>query len=148
MPDPAYEAKYGKGPFLAADAVVTIGARIALIRRRKDGVWALPGGIVEPDETSAHASAREFKEEAGVDLEVYRGRRDVYPPMVFDQVDRDPRGRIVSHAVLFRIDSDQDEPELIAGDDADDARWWDLDGLPPLYADHDQIIAKILHAHR
>lgn len=29
MPDPAYEAKYGKGPHLTADAVVVCGHDVA-----------------------------------------------------------------------------------------------------------------------
>lgn len=43
--DPAYEAKYGKGPHLTADAVVVRGNEIALVRRKSSGQWALPGGL-------------------------------------------------------------------------------------------------------
>ncbi|MGE7469210.1 NUDIX hydrolase [Bosea sp. NPDC003192] len=69
LPDPAYEAKYGKGPHLTADAVVVRGDEIALVHRKKDGLWALPGGFLDPNETFQACALREFKEEAGIDLE-------------------------------------------------------------------------------
>jgi ADP-ribose pyrophosphatase YjhB (NUDIX family) len=50
-----------------AIAVVVDGEdRILLGRRADSGVWALPGGIIEPGEEPADAAARECFEETGV----------------------------------------------------------------------------------
>jgi hypothetical protein len=44
MPDPVYEAKYGKGPHLAVDAIiVNTEGEIAIIRRKDNSRLALPG---------------------------------------------------------------------------------------------------------
>ena len=59
-------------PSVGANAVVMRGERVLLIRRSDDGLWALPGGLVEVGETIAEATARELREEAGVDAEAVR----------------------------------------------------------------------------
>ena len=54
-----------------ASAVVRDGAgRVLLIRRVDNGLWALPGGIIELDETAADAAVRETREETGVEVRV------------------------------------------------------------------------------
>lgn len=143
MPDPAYEAKYGKGPHLTADAVVVRGNEIALVRRKSDGMWALPGGFLDAGETFQACALREFKEEAGVDLASADLIQSIERPIAFDALDRDPRSRIISGAVLIRIWGAGDRPELIASDDADEARWFDLRQLPRLYADHNEIVGAL-----
>ena len=64
------KAKYGKGPFLAADAVVkSADDCILLIRRGKapqKGVHALPGGKLDEGETFLEACLRELREETGL----------------------------------------------------------------------------------
>lgn len=144
MPDPAYEAKFGKGPHLTADAVVLRGEEIALVRRRKDGVWALPGGFLDQGETFQACALREFKEEAGIDLEALALIESVDRPVAFDAVSRDPRSRIISGAVLITMNGAGERPVLVAGDDADDARWFDRQHLPQLYADHREIIDALI----
>ena len=141
MPDPVYEAKYGKGPHLTADAVVWHRGEIALIRRKKDGHWALPGGFLDKGETFQRCALREFKEEAGVDLEASAGLISrIHPPVAFDAVDRDLRSRIISGAVLIELADQADHPILSAGDDADAAEWFARKGVPALYADHNSVI--------
>ncbi|MEZ2410584.1 NUDIX domain-containing protein [Bosea sp. RCC_152_1] len=116
MPDPAYESKYGKGPHLTADAVVVRGNEIALVRRKSSGQWALPGGFLDQGETFSDCAIREFKEEAGVDLRATPGLiLAVYRPMAFDAIDRDPRSRIISGAVLITLSDEIERPELVAG---------------------------------
>lgn len=36
----------------------------------RGGVWELPGGKIEPNESAAHAAVRETREELGIDIEV------------------------------------------------------------------------------
>ena len=146
MPDPAYEAKYGKGPHLTADAVVVWGNDIALVRRRTDGMWALPGGFLDAGETFQACALREFKEEAGIDLVAAHLVQSIERPVAFDAPDRDPRSRVISGAVVIRIWCAGDRPELVAGDDATDARWFDRRELPLLYADHNEIIEAMVGA--
>lgn len=144
LPDAAYEARYGKGPHLTADALVVRGDEIALVHRKKDGLWALPGGFLDPGETFQACALREFKEEAGIDLVAAGLIQSIDRPVAFDALNRDPRSRIISGAVLVRISKTGDRPELVAGDDADDARWFGWRQLPRLYADHNEIVEALI----
>ncbi len=60
--------------------------RIVLIRRRDNGQWALPGGIVDWGEDVPTAVQRELAEETGLDLVKIRRLVGVY-----SAPDRDPR---------------------------------------------------------
>jgi ADP-ribose pyrophosphatase YjhB (NUDIX family) len=54
----------------AVTAVVANEAGEILLQRRADnGLWALPGGVVEVGESVAQAVLREVKEETGLDVE-------------------------------------------------------------------------------
>ncbi|QEL21701.1 NUDIX hydrolase [Bosea sp. F3-2] len=144
MPDPDYEAKYGKGPHLTADAVVVRGNEIALVRRKKDGHWALPGGFLDQGETFMECALREFKEEAGVDLIASPSLiLATFRPIAFDAIGRDPRSRIISGAVLIMLSENLARPNLIPGDDATAANWFDRHQVPRLYADHNEIITAL-----
>ena len=59
-------------PSVGANAVVMREERVLLIRRSDDGLWALPGRLVEVGEAIAEATARELREEAGVEAEAAR----------------------------------------------------------------------------
>jgi ADP-ribose pyrophosphatase YjhB (NUDIX family) len=149
MPDPDYEAKYGKGPHLTADAVVVRGNEIALVRRKSSGQWALPGGFLDQGETFSDCAIREFKEEAGVDLRATPGLiLGVYRPLAFDAIERDPRSRIISGAVLITLSEEMKRPELFAGDDAEAAQWTRWYAIPKLYADHNTIVEALLAPYR
>jgi 8-oxo-dGTP pyrophosphatase MutT (NUDIX family) len=56
---------------VAASAVVTDEqGRILLQRRRDNGLWALPGGGMELDDSLPGTAVREVKEETGLDVEI------------------------------------------------------------------------------
>ncbi|MFD3516361.1 NUDIX domain-containing protein [Streptomyces sp. NPDC058657] len=121
----------------AADVVaITHDGRVALIERGWDpfaGHHALPGGHVDDGETSRQAAARELFEEIGVQIDP-DGLQQIG---VFDDPNRDPRGRYVAVAYLAHVSNNT---VLTAGDDARTADWWPLDSLPPLAFDHADII--------
>ncbi|MDQ1037253.1 8-oxo-dGTP diphosphatase [Streptomyces sp. V3I8] len=123
-----------------ADVVVTTtDGHVLLIERGWDpfaGRWALPGGHVDPGETSRAAAARELAEEAGV----YAAPEELDQIGTFDRPDRDPRGRYVTVAYHLTV---LPGTTVEAGDDATRAQWWPLSGLPPLAFDHADIIAAL-----
>jgi len=125
-----------------ADVVVTTtDDHVLLIQRGWDphkGQWALPGGHVDPGETSRAAAARELAEEAGV----YAAPEELTQIGTFDQPNRDPRGRYVTVAYQLTV-----LPGTIieAGDDATRAQWWPLRDLPPLAFDHADILRAATH---
>jgi len=107
---------------------------LLLIRRKIDpykGRWALPGGFVEIDEDLPNAAARELAEETGlkdVSLEQLRA---------FGRPGRDPRGRTITVAFFGIIEKGWDR--IKAADDAERAQWFDIESLPPMAFDHDEI---------
>ncbi|WP_326960547.1 NUDIX hydrolase [Amycolatopsis sp. NBC_01286] len=80
------------------------------------GKLALPGGHVDPDETSHEAARREGTEETGVDL----AGVDLSLVGIYDQPDRDARGRYVTVAYTAFLPG---MPTATAGDDAAAAAW-------------------------
>lgn len=71
---------------------------IVLVRRRDNGLWSLPGGIIDWGEDVITAATRELKEEAG--LETLGLDRLVG---VYSQPGRDPRFHSVCITVAVRV---------------------------------------------
>jgi 8-oxo-dGTP diphosphatase len=125
-----------KNPKLTVDAAIVDGSRIVLIKRANPpfkGCWALPGGFVECGETVEAACVREALEETSlkVGLERLLG--------VYSDPGRDPRGHTVSVVFLCKRKSGI----LKGADDAKEAGWFDLGGLPELAFDHGKIVADL-----
>jgi 8-oxo-dGTP diphosphatase len=125
---------------VAVDAVVyQIRAgrlSVLLIRRERApfaGLWALPGGFVEPDEDLSAAARRELREETGIDLS---WMEQLYS---FGDPQRDPRGRVISVSYLAIVPADE-KVQPHAGDDARQAEWFDADHLPAMAFDHQTIL--------
>ena len=136
------------GPNHAADTLATrfntdTERLEALLIRRHDGTYALPGGMMNPGEGAADAAARELLEETGTDfgscgrfVELYRGYVD------------DPRNTdnawietVVFHRDLGPVaPSDMKEPK--GGDDAQEAAWKALtpEVINGLYASHASFV--------
>lgn len=83
---------------MAADLIIQYpDGKIILIQRKNDpskGEWALPGGMVEENETIEEAGVREAEEETGVKIKIKKLIG------VYSNPDRDPRGRVVSVCFL------------------------------------------------
>jgi len=119
-------------PLLTVDIIIIMDNRIVLIQRNNppyQGQWALPGGFVEVGETVESAAVREAREETGLDVEL-KGLVGV-----FSDPGRDPRGHTAS--VCYKAAGCG---TLKASSDAQDALLFDLENLPAMAFDHEQII--------
>ena len=84
-------------PF-ACDGVLIEGNRILLIRRGREpfkGMWGVPGGRIEDDETAEQCLVRELKEETGLDV------LPIKMTGLYSDPARDPR-LIIAAAYLVR----------------------------------------------
>ncbi|MDR1351410.1 MAG: NUDIX domain-containing protein [Zoogloeaceae bacterium] len=146
----AYRQKWGKGPFVTLDALVTAAGHALLVRRKNApgrDLWALPGGFLEGRERLCQGALRELKEETGlnpVDVDIIDALRDA---AVFDHPDRSPRGRILTHAHWFDLPL-KTLPAVHGADDAAEARWFSIPALPAmeseLFEDHFHILDHFL----
>jgi ADP-ribose pyrophosphatase YjhB (NUDIX family) len=60
-------------PMVGCDAFVLNGrGELLLVRRSDNGLWALPGGCQELDETASRCAARECLEESGYRIRITR----------------------------------------------------------------------------
>ncbi|MEV7683224.1 NUDIX hydrolase [Streptomyces sp. NPDC088341] len=117
--------------------VIDDDGRVLLIRRGwppHKGAWALPGGWVDPGETSIEAGVRELLEETGVQVSGW----ELDLVGVFDQPDRDPRGRYISAAYVVTVPAGT---VATAGDDAADVQWRPVSAPGTLAFDHAAIIS-------
>lgn len=80
------------------------------------GQWALPGGFIRKTETIEQCAVRELSEETGLEPV------SLFPVGVFSRPDRDPRGRIISHAFASVIS--ENSADIKGGDDAAEAEWF------------------------
>ena len=129
-------------PAVTADIVVikTIDKQssVLFIERKHppfEGMWALPGGFLDMDETLEDAALRELQEETGItgiELEQFH---------TFSKVDRDPRHRTITTVFIGYADENTASPE--AGDDAANAQWFPLDKLPALAFDHREVMEMV-----
>ena len=122
-----------KNPKLTVDGIIIDEERVLLIKRKNEpfkGKWSLPGGFVEYKETVEDAVIREILEETNLSTDV----KELVG--VYSSPDRDPRGHTVTIAFLLNIKSG----EMKSGDDADDAKFFEIEDLPELSFDHKKII--------
>lgn len=124
---------------LTVDAVVFRNKdskhEVLLIQRKHypfEGMWALPGGFVDMEETCEEAIVRELMEETNLKVPELRQMH------TFSALGRDPRGRTVS--VTFFGVADYFNSAVKGGDDAADARWFDIQDTPELAFDHIEAI--------
>ena len=139
-----YQYEYWR-PAVAADNVVFRFdgkmLQVLLIRRGNDpykGMWALPGGFMQENETLKEAALRELKEETGI---VPRYTEELCS---CSGVKRDPRDRVISVVFYSFVRGGAAQ----AGDDAAEAKWFDIYELPELAFDHAEVMEKALETLR
>lgn len=116
-------------------SIVEDALKVLLIKRGTDPFidqWALPGGFVRMGEDLEDSAKRELAEETGV-KEVYL--EQLY---TFGDVNRDPRGRVITVAYMALVNSGS--INLKASTDAKDVKWFDIKSLPKLAFDHKKIL--------
>ena len=113
--------------------------QVLLIRRKNTpfkGLWALPGGFLEMDETLETAALRELHEETDI------SNVQLTQIGAFGNPDRDPRGRVITVAYLGIAKPEQHA--ATAGSDASEVTWFPTSDLPQIAFDHSEIIHTAL----
>jgi len=113
------DREYPQTPLVGVGAVVVEDGRVLLVRRGSEplkGHWTLPGGMLEVGETLAAGTAREVKEETGLDVE------PIELVEVLDRIHREA-GRVRYHYVIADYLCRVTGGELRAASDADAVRW-------------------------
>jgi bifunctional NMN adenylyltransferase/nudix hydrolase len=124
-----FRASWRAAPYppilVTTDAVVVHAGALLLIQRARapgKGLWALPGGFVDQDETLLEGCVRELHEETGLQLDAGLRDASLRRQRIFDAPHRSLRGRTITHA--FRFDLPAEMPAAVqGGDDAAAARW-------------------------
>jgi len=139
------------GPNYAADPIITRINRheqrveMLAVKRRDNGQWAIPGGMVDKGEEVSRTLARELQEETGVVLDMGEGRF-VYQGYVDDPRNTD-HAWMETTAKHLHLDPEMAERmNLQAGDDARAVRWLPLkpDNIRNLYASHCALVKSAL----
>ena len=115
------------------------GLSVLLIERGIDpfkGCWAFPGGFLKMDETTEAGALRELKEETEFDVKV--GFLEQLG--CFSDVNRDPRGRVITIAYYALVQ----KGAVKGGDDARNAQWYPIGEIPQLAFDHEKILRVAL----
>ncbi len=101
----------------------------------RQGEWSLMGGFVNRDEDIDDAAKRVLRSLTGL--------HDLYMRQVgaFGSVHRDSGNRVVSIAYFALVDIDKVSSEL---NYQNAAYWEDLENLPPLLFDHQEMVRKAL----
>lgn len=136
--------------FVTVDAVVLHSGHILLVRRRAEpgrGLWALPGGFVDQNESLQAAVIRELREETRLKIPVPVLAGSIKGREVFDHPERSLRGRTITHAYHFEFPAGE-LPPVRGGDDAEHAQWIPtseaLEMEPQFFEDHFHILEHFL----
>src|SRR3990170_1317943 len=132
-----------QNPALAVDLVV-FGYHetdlFVLLLNRKEAPfkdrWTLPGAFLQIDEL--------FRETCTRILKTKLGMSDLYLEQLysFDQLERDPRGRVIS--VTYYALINPQKFEVAAGVMANDVQWFKIHEIPKLGFDHAVLFQKAL----
>jgi 8-oxo-dGTP diphosphatase len=117
--------------------------KVLLIQRGHDPFkdhWALPGGFVDLGEDLESAALRELEEETSV--------RNIFIEQLytFGAPERDPRGRVISIAYYALVNLA--EHPLKASSDAKTVKWFNINDLPKLAFDHNDIMTVAINRLR
>ena len=149
-----YRASWACAPyppiFVTVDAVVQCQQQVLLIQRAHapgKGLWALPGGFLEPRDTLWQSCLRELAEETHCELPESTWRAALQQVRVFDHPDRSQRGRTITHVHRFDL-GNASVPPVRADDDAALATWVPIYEISALedqfFEDHFHVVSQML----
>ncbi len=124
-------------PSVATDIIICTKQspyKVLLIKRKNrpfQDMWALSGGFMDMNENLIETAKRELYEETGIVL------NDLTFFGIYDQPDRDPRGRTIGIVYYAFVN---ENITFKAGDDAKFAQWHYINELPELAFDHNKIL--------
>lgn len=134
--------------FVTVDSIVECSGHILLIQRKSTpgkGLWALPGGFIDTNETIEESMLRELKEETRIDVSKNILKGSIVKKDVFDNPNRSLRGRTITHG--FYIVLPQNNLPFVKGDDdATQAKWFSIADVATMeniiFEDHLDIISN------
>ena len=112
--------------FVTVDAVVVQSGHVLLVKRKAmpgAGLWALPGGFLNQEETLLDGAIRELKEETKIKVPVPVLKGSIKSQKTFDHPRRSSRGRTITTAFYIDLGFDDKLPKVTGADDAEKARW-------------------------
>ncbi len=121
MPEyPNISREYPQAPLVGVGALILERDSVLLVRRGRPpsfGQWSIPGGLVRVGEGLREATAREAKEETGLEITV--------GPLVelLERIFPDDDGRVKYHYVLADFLCSRLCGTPVAGSDALETRW-------------------------
>jgi 8-oxo-dGTP diphosphatase len=141
-----YCYKYPR-PAVTADCIIfgfdAGELKVLLIERGIEpfkGMWAIPGGFLQLEESTDDCAKRELYEETGL--------QNVFMEQLYSFSDpaRDPRGHVITIAYYALVKLS--DYNIKAGDDAKNAKWFGISKVPTLAFDHEQILRVALNRLR
>ena len=128
-------------PYLAVSAAIIDNGKVLIVRRARppvQGVYTLPGGVVESGETLIEAIVREVREETALTIEptTLAGYREM--------ITREPGGRTERHFVILCFAALVTSGTVTPNAEIDEIRWCRPDELEGL--DTTDGLADIVNA--
>lgn len=155
----AYQQNWRSAPYaptiVTADCVVLAVKdnvpHILLVTRKKHpgiGLYALPGGHIEPHETLEQAGIRELFEETQIQVD-YDIRQFINSSRVFDYPQRSQRARVITSALFIHLPTQFTLPPVTAADDAASVQWVPVKDIGNIrssfFEDHFHIISHFIN---
>jgi len=116
-------------PYLAVSAAIIDNGEVLIVRRARppvQGIYTLPGGVVESGETVTEAVIREVREETALTIEpaTLAGYREM--------ITREAGGRTERHFVILCFAARLISGKAIPNDEIEEIRWCRPDELDEL----------------
>ena len=137
--------EYPEYPILSVAAVAIKDNKMLLVKRRAppgEGLWSIPGGVVELGERLHDALKRELHEETNLECEI------IDLVNIAEVIIRDEEGKVRFHYVILDYLVKITGGELRPGSDVLDAKWFDLKEAQnlPLTKTTRKLIKKLLNS--
>jgi bifunctional NMN adenylyltransferase/nudix hydrolase len=136
--------------FVTVDAVVVQSGHLLLVKRGAmpgKGLWALPGGFLNQEETLLDGAIRELKEETKIKVPVPVLKGSIKDSKTFDHPNRSSRGRTITTAFYIDLGFGEELPKVKGSDDAQDARWVPFNEVDreQMFEDHFAILDNFIN---